>query len=313
MIGQIDDHGGFCEKMFVNKVDDDLICPICQDVLKDPFQGKCGHMHCKSCWDDLPNEFLGETMMIKCTVCSERTALQNLSPCRYSKNCINKFLVKCEIISNSTCDWTGTLSAYPGHKVSCQFQSPKSLLNQHVATLNVNNTNQNCVTTLPTPLAKRIVQSVLATRRHHSSLCSLKLQVIDEKGGITIKARCARRVKTSWSDLFVRLYCNFFPRIIKGILEDALKDTAINCEDCSFKDSILLLQLRDMILYFLWCDLVGKVLYIREFGVRNDNFDIATRSSIVKMSVVDYQSMQKLLSTTLAANSTFMMMVEEHR
>lgn len=40
--------GGY-EEAFVNEVDEDLLCPICQLTLREPFQTKCGHRFCNLC------------------------------------------------------------------------------------------------------------------------------------------------------------------------------------------------------------------------------------------------------------------------
>ena len=43
--------GGYDEK-FVNVVEDDLQCGICQFTLKDPMLTKCGHRFCRQCLDE---------------------------------------------------------------------------------------------------------------------------------------------------------------------------------------------------------------------------------------------------------------------
>ena len=43
--------GGYDEE-FVNSVEDDLQCAICQLPLKDPMLTKCGHRFCRQCLDE---------------------------------------------------------------------------------------------------------------------------------------------------------------------------------------------------------------------------------------------------------------------
>ena len=43
--------GGYDEE-FVNEVEDDLQCAICQLPLKDPMLTKCGHRFCRQCLDE---------------------------------------------------------------------------------------------------------------------------------------------------------------------------------------------------------------------------------------------------------------------
>ena len=40
------------EDEFVNAVDDELHCPICQLALKEPMLTKCGHRFCRTCLDE---------------------------------------------------------------------------------------------------------------------------------------------------------------------------------------------------------------------------------------------------------------------
>jgi hypothetical protein len=302
------DSGGYSEKIFVDEVDNDLFCPVCQDVLKNPFQSLCGHMHCLSCWNDLPIERLENTVVVKCTLCVSKTSLQNLSPCRFAKICIEKMLVRCNIESNSTCDWIGILSAMNEHKVNCQFQPPKTSWNL--------TSGNNTFISLSLPFAKGIVQKVISTRKHKSALCSLKLRLKDKKVTISVKSGQRRVVSVSWSDLFVRLYTNHFPRIVSDILTSTLKDPLLNTENYGLKDPFLL-HLRDMILYFLWGDLVCKVMHLREFGLpicdAYNEFDQETVKSILDMNVVDQQMIQTLLTKTLAQNNQFITMVDQLR
>jgi hypothetical protein len=324
MIEQIDTPGGYSDKIFVGEVDADLICPICQEVLKDPHQIKCGHMHCKSCWEDLPTKNIHGDVLLKCSLCSEETKIKNLSPCRFAKNYIHKLPIKCEKISNSACGWIGTLSELSDHQTKCQFQLPKNNLNQqsnHLQngsfyTINPNNSIKFCSTYWPTPFLKRIVQQVVATHQHNSAFCSLQLQLVDETITISVNNKIGRlkRIVISWSDLFVRLYRNFFPRIVGEVLNDALKDSTVNIFNFGFNHPSVV-DLRDMMLYYLWGDLVSTVLHIWESGpdichVPNENFDVETMKSIVKMSNLDHLAMQTLLTTTLDANKYFLALVE---
>ena len=40
--------GGY-DDAFVDEIDEDLQCQICQLPLKEPMQTKCGHRYCKQC------------------------------------------------------------------------------------------------------------------------------------------------------------------------------------------------------------------------------------------------------------------------
>ena len=45
---------GYDESLFVGDPDDDLKCPICLAVAKDPVQTPCGHIFCGPCFKKLP-------------------------------------------------------------------------------------------------------------------------------------------------------------------------------------------------------------------------------------------------------------------
>ena len=48
--------GGY-EEAFVNEVDEDLLCPICQSPLKEPLLTKCGHRFCRRCLEEHIDRF----------------------------------------------------------------------------------------------------------------------------------------------------------------------------------------------------------------------------------------------------------------
>ena len=45
---------GYDESLFVGDPDEDLKCPICLAVAKNPVQTPCGHIFCGSCFKKLP-------------------------------------------------------------------------------------------------------------------------------------------------------------------------------------------------------------------------------------------------------------------
>uniref|UniRef100_A0AAQ5Y339 RING-type domain-containing protein n=1 Tax=Amphiprion ocellaris TaxID=80972 RepID=A0AAQ5Y339_AMPOC len=69
--------------------DEDLCCPVCHDIFKDPVMLSCSHSVCKVClqswWTENPNR--------ECPVCKRRHLKRQLPPNLVLKNLCESFLL----------------------------------------------------------------------------------------------------------------------------------------------------------------------------------------------------------------------------
>lgn len=95
---------------FVTDVPADLLCPICSEILRDPFQTQCcGKLYCHDCLQTLINE--GKP----CSWCqSHVTAYRDVN----AANRVNAIVVKCSHEAWG-CLWRGELGGLGEHLLKC--------------------------------------------------------------------------------------------------------------------------------------------------------------------------------------------------
>ena len=67
---------------FVNPVDDDLQCSICQSALRDPVLTRCGHRFCRGCLErHMSNRYVFDELNVKklCTISQYLKNKENIS------------------------------------------------------------------------------------------------------------------------------------------------------------------------------------------------------------------------------------------
>eukprot|EP00118_Oscarella_pearsei_P009111 m.50500 g.50500 ORF g.50500 m.50500 type:complete len:80 (+) comp34076_c0_seq4:147-386(+) len=47
------------EEAFISPPDEELKCPVCLMVARDPILTKCGHLFCETCYQRIPNKRMG--------------------------------------------------------------------------------------------------------------------------------------------------------------------------------------------------------------------------------------------------------------
>lgn len=128
------------EYVFVDTVPEDLVCPICKDLLDEAQQTPCGHLFCKKCLEKTMNHqrlrrkhvnyvyydepVAWHSQPSECPVCrsQQNKAAYNDT---YNDRRVKSLKVKCP---NLPCQWTGLLSEVDKHKSSasgCQQEKVK--------------------------------------------------------------------------------------------------------------------------------------------------------------------------------------------
>jgi len=113
---------GFDLHRFAGAVDEELLCPICKNVLEDPVQVPCEHAFCRSCiqhWLSVGGEDAGS-----CPVDRQPLQTDELRPLpRLLKNMLAKLMVSC-IYKEYGCKNLVRLETLEQHTSACSF-NPK--------------------------------------------------------------------------------------------------------------------------------------------------------------------------------------------
>ena len=130
------------EYTFVDTVPEDLVCPICKDLLDDAQQTPCGHLFCKKCLEKTKNSQGHQRQQVsfewhseplndgwhressECPVCRSKQSKAAYND-TYNDRRVKSLKVKCP---NLPCQWTGPLSEVGKHKSSasgCQHEKVK--------------------------------------------------------------------------------------------------------------------------------------------------------------------------------------------
>eukprot|EP00457_Paulinella_chromatophora_P003384 gb/GEZN01003391.1/.p1 GENE.gb/GEZN01003391.1/~~gb/GEZN01003391.1/.p1 ORF type:complete len:495 (+),score=57.91 gb/GEZN01003391.1/:93-1577(+) len=104
------------EELFLETIDEDLICTVCSHIFQDPY-AICANEHilCQACLNDLkkmPNP--------KCPSCRSPLLPEPIRS-RSTGKLIDKLRLKCPN-HQRTCDWTGRTSQLLAHQAVCAFQ-----------------------------------------------------------------------------------------------------------------------------------------------------------------------------------------------
>ena len=106
---------GYSRRLFVDKIPDDLICALCQDVVRKPLQTKCcGQVYCKVCINRLPRIVRG---MLGCPHCREKL---EVFVDKRAENFVNNMKIFC-INAKGGCSWMGQLTNLKNHLDNCKL------------------------------------------------------------------------------------------------------------------------------------------------------------------------------------------------
>ena len=108
---------------FVGVPDGGYFCPVCQDLLTDPFQPECGHPLCRHCRD-----LLLSTKKVECPTCRKSNALSYARYDNYLHRKVNSVKVHCQHHKEG-CKWVGEVRYLQDHLqhsvVACPFDCDK--------------------------------------------------------------------------------------------------------------------------------------------------------------------------------------------
>ena len=154
--------GGYEEERFEYKVDDDLLCPICTNVLKDPVQCPNEHHFCRSCIE----KYLRERSKT-CPMCHVHLTEETLSkPPRVLTNMISRLKIRCDHYERG-CRELVQLEFLHQHVKSCGYSPTRC-------------TNPGCTETI----------NRHEKERHENQLCGFGMLVCDDcKEGVLRKSR----------------------------------------------------------------------------------------------------------------------------
>ena len=137
------------EYSFFEPVPDELLCPICREVLNEPLQTTCGHLFCKKCLNQANRSGGGLAGRVSASCPTCRTSYKhNGFADKHTERKVNNLQVKC---CNFPCEWRGTIGHLQEHKLgACQYEPV------------------NC----PSNCGKRVIRKDL--KKHKQNTCPLR-------------------------------------------------------------------------------------------------------------------------------------------
>jgi hypothetical protein len=144
---------GFDENRLIDKVDDELRCSVCHDILEDPTISQCEHLFCKL--------YINEWLEKESSCPIDRKHLRSSQLCssdRFFRNFYSRLKLKC-IFETNGCHNICRIEDLESHQNKCQF-SPLSELDcdKGCGASMVRNkaSNHNCVEYL-----KKIIENLM--------------------------------------------------------------------------------------------------------------------------------------------------------
>ena len=98
--------------LFTDPIPEELVCPVCYELLVQPHQIMCGHLFCKSCLTMVTGKpQIKVNEQVKCPVC--RSEDQGVFPDRHIDRKVKNLTIKCP---NTPCSWKGSLCHLEEHR-----------------------------------------------------------------------------------------------------------------------------------------------------------------------------------------------------
>jgi len=118
-----------------------LECPICYGLLKDPVNGRCGHVFCKSCI----NSYFENRNNIQCPICRKMLDKDQIFPNLIARHLIGQCRITCPYAvsilntnglsddSSCSCSWHGLIDDLKEHMKLCSLRPQQ----QHVSNISL--------------------------------------------------------------------------------------------------------------------------------------------------------------------------------
>ena len=111
------------EYTFVDTVPEDLVCPICHQLLDEAQQTPCGHLFCKKCLKNAKGSGKVHAGYFRCPLCRAQHSCKTSEAMndKYNERRVTSLRVKCP---KSQCDWEGSVGTVDNHKrIHCLFEN----------------------------------------------------------------------------------------------------------------------------------------------------------------------------------------------
>lgn len=169
---------GIDTERFVSKVNDDLMCMICLEVLEDPHEClKCQTSFCHTCITDWSS---------KKNTCPNHCELVLQRSHKFLRSELNKLQLKC-INSNEGCDQISSLESMAQHESLCQFTKIKCI-------------NADC----PVNLQRSQIESHLKECQYREILCErCKASYYFNKAD---EHKCVRAIAKKFKELDLKVH-----------------------------------------------------------------------------------------------------------
>ena len=107
---------------FISKLDPNLICGICANVLEQAVITPCGHSFCKTCLET----WLESSETDTCPTCRNTTLIFDLIPVLALRGLVGNLYTSCDHSENG-CRLVVTLDQLPSHLEQCEFALTKCI------------------------------------------------------------------------------------------------------------------------------------------------------------------------------------------
>ncbi|XP_068688810.1 E3 ubiquitin-protein ligase NRDP1-like [Montipora foliosa] len=186
---------GYCTKVFISRVDHNLICVICSGVFEKPVATQCGHTYCKECLDHWLRALSNGNVTLTCPECHRKVSRSNVAPVLALNGFIESLLVECEYSTNG-CPAVLKLGDLESHMKDCEYSLLKcSKCNGMIVQSDIRLHQAKCAKINDQDLLQSCV---------HTEIDILKEELAKAKKALEVSEETVRRLQRSLRELRVR-------------------------------------------------------------------------------------------------------------